>query len=125
MEFKPVPDSEFELKADLVLLAMGFLGPETNGMLDEARREDDRPRQRLARRALDDERARRVHRRRHAARPVAHRLGDCRRPLLRARRRPIPDGTLEPAGAARVAGATKTRRYAVRVPSCFFVTSWL
>ena len=35
LEFKPVPDSEFELKADLVLLAMGFLGPETNGMLGE------------------------------------------------------------------------------------------
>ena len=33
IEFKPVPNSEFELKADLVLLAMGFLGPETNGML--------------------------------------------------------------------------------------------
>jgi glutamate synthase (NADPH/NADH) small chain len=33
VEFKPVPNSEFELKADLVLLAMGFLGPETNGML--------------------------------------------------------------------------------------------
>jgi glutamate synthase (NADPH/NADH) small chain len=35
MDFKPVPDSEFELKADLVLLAMGFLGPETNGMLEK------------------------------------------------------------------------------------------
>jgi glutamate synthase (NADPH/NADH) small chain len=33
VDFKPVPNSEFELKADLVLLAMGFLGPETNGML--------------------------------------------------------------------------------------------
>ncbi len=33
MEFKPVAGTEFELKADLVLLAMGFLGPETNGML--------------------------------------------------------------------------------------------
>ena len=32
-EFKPVPGSEFTLKADLVLLAMGFLGPEANGML--------------------------------------------------------------------------------------------
>ena len=31
----PVPGSEFELKADLVLLAMGFLGPERNGMLDQ------------------------------------------------------------------------------------------
>src|SRR5205085_7659906 len=33
IEFASVPGSEFELKADLVLLAMGFLGPETNGML--------------------------------------------------------------------------------------------
>jgi glutamate synthase (NADPH/NADH) small chain len=30
-----VAGSEFELKADLVLLAMGFLGPERNGMLNE------------------------------------------------------------------------------------------
>jgi len=35
MEFKPVTGSEFELKADLVLLAMGFLGPEANGMLQQ------------------------------------------------------------------------------------------
>jgi glutamate synthase (NADPH/NADH) small chain len=35
MEFKPVPHSEFQLKADLVLLAMGFLGPEREGMLDK------------------------------------------------------------------------------------------
>jgi glutamate synthase (NADPH/NADH) small chain len=33
--FKPVPDSDFTLKADLVLLAMGFLGAERGGMLDE------------------------------------------------------------------------------------------
>ncbi len=33
MEFKPVPGTEQTMKADLVLLAMGFLGPETNGML--------------------------------------------------------------------------------------------
>jgi glutamate synthase (NADPH/NADH) small chain len=33
VEFKPVPGSEFTLKADLVLLAMGFLGAETNGLL--------------------------------------------------------------------------------------------
>src|SRR6185503_2706701 len=32
---KEVPGSEFTLDADLVLLAMGFLGPERNGMLDE------------------------------------------------------------------------------------------
>jgi glutamate synthase (NADPH/NADH) small chain len=35
MGFEPVPGSEFELQADLVLLAMGFLGPERNGMLDQ------------------------------------------------------------------------------------------
>ena len=34
VDFNPVEGSEFEIKADLVLLAMGFLGPERNGMLD-------------------------------------------------------------------------------------------
>ena len=33
--FKPVDDSEFELKADLVLLAMGFLSPVHEGMLEK------------------------------------------------------------------------------------------
>jgi glutamate synthase (NADPH/NADH) small chain len=32
-KFKPVPGSEFELKADLVLLAMGFVHPVHDGML--------------------------------------------------------------------------------------------
>ena len=31
--FEPIPDSEFEMPADLVLLAMGFIGPEREGML--------------------------------------------------------------------------------------------
>jgi glutamate synthase (NADPH/NADH) small chain len=35
MEFRPIAGTGFELKADLVLLAMGFVGPETNGMLAE------------------------------------------------------------------------------------------
>ena len=35
MEFQRVPGSESEIKADLVLLAMGFLGPEQNGALKE------------------------------------------------------------------------------------------
>jgi glutamate synthase (NADPH/NADH) small chain len=30
-----VPGSEFEMKADLVLLAMGFLGPVQTGMLEQ------------------------------------------------------------------------------------------
>jgi glutamate synthase (NADPH/NADH) small chain len=34
MSFEPVPGSEFEMDVDLVLLAMGFLGPEREGLLD-------------------------------------------------------------------------------------------
>ena len=33
-KFTPVPGTEFELDADLVLLAMGFTGPVKNGLLD-------------------------------------------------------------------------------------------
>ena len=33
-DFKPVAGSQFDLKADLVLLAMGFLGPVTDGMIE-------------------------------------------------------------------------------------------
>ena len=33
-QIQPVPGSEFEIKADLVLLAMGFLGPRRAGALD-------------------------------------------------------------------------------------------
>jgi len=32
-KFKPVPDTEFEIEADLVLLAMGFVHPVHEGML--------------------------------------------------------------------------------------------
>jgi glutamate synthase (NADPH/NADH) small chain len=35
MSFKPIPGTEFEMEVDLVLLAMGFLGPDRNGLLDE------------------------------------------------------------------------------------------
>jgi glutamate synthase (NADPH/NADH) small chain len=33
--FEPLPGTEFTLEADLVLLAMGFLGPVRNGMIDQ------------------------------------------------------------------------------------------
>jgi glutamate synthase (NADPH) small chain len=33
---KEVPNSEFQLRTDLVLLAMGFLGPRRPGMLDQS-----------------------------------------------------------------------------------------
>jgi glutamate synthase (NADPH/NADH) small chain len=35
VEFAPVPESDFEIKTDLVLLAMGFVGPERGRLLDD------------------------------------------------------------------------------------------
>ena len=35
LDFRPIPGTEFQMDVDLVLLAMGFLGPERNGMLTE------------------------------------------------------------------------------------------
>ena len=35
LDFKPIPGTEFHMDVELVLLAMGFLGPERNGMLTE------------------------------------------------------------------------------------------
>ena len=34
-KFEPAPGTEFTMEADLVLLAMGFLGPVRNGMIDQ------------------------------------------------------------------------------------------
>ena len=34
-KFEPMPGTEFEMNADLVLLAMGFTGPVKNGLLDD------------------------------------------------------------------------------------------
>jgi glutamate synthase (NADPH/NADH) small chain len=35
VEFRPIPGTEFTLETDLVLLAMGFLGPERQGPVEE------------------------------------------------------------------------------------------
>ena len=104
-EVRPVPGSEFILPTDLVLLAMGFTGPERPGMLADFGVRLTEARERLAERAVDDQRARGVHLRGHAARPVADRVGDRGGTLGGARRGRLPDGELEPAGAAAVAGA--------------------
>jgi glutamate synthase (NADPH/NADH) small chain len=40
-KFEPIPGSEFTMDADLVLLAMGFLGPVRNGLLDQLKVELD------------------------------------------------------------------------------------
>jgi glutamate synthase (NADPH/NADH) small chain len=34
-KFEPIPGSEFSMEADLVLIAMGFLGPVRNGMIEQ------------------------------------------------------------------------------------------
>ena len=33
--FEPLPDSEFAIDADLILLALGFTGPVQRGMVDQ------------------------------------------------------------------------------------------
>ena len=48
--FEKVEGTDFELPADLVLLAMGFVGPEKGGLLDQLGVELDRARQRRPRR---------------------------------------------------------------------------
>jgi len=35
VQFKPLPGTEFEIPADLVLLAMGFVGAEKGALLDD------------------------------------------------------------------------------------------
>ena len=85
-----VPDSEFEMKADLVLLAMGFVSPvqqvlDAFGVEKDARGNARATHRR--RRLLPDLGAEGVRRRRHAPRPVAGGVGDPRRPPVRARGR--------------------------------------
>jgi glutamate synthase (NADPH/NADH) small chain len=36
MQMRETPDSAFELKADLVLLAMGFMGPRKDGLVESS-----------------------------------------------------------------------------------------
>ena len=105
------PGSEGTIPADLVLLAMGFVGAGALGMLERVRRAADRPRHRVARRELDDQRARRLHRRRHAARPIAHRLGDRGGTKLRPWRGCLSDGRVITAGCG---GVVSDRRRAER-----------
>ena len=92
-KFKPVPGSEFEIEADLVLLAMGFVHPVHEGMIKALGVElDQRGNVKADTDAYATSVAEGVRRRRHAARPVAGGLGDPRRPPMRARGRQVPDG---------------------------------
>jgi glutamate synthase (NADPH/NADH) small chain len=35
LDFKPIPGTEFEMEVELVLLAMGFLGPDPRGPIEQ------------------------------------------------------------------------------------------
>ena len=79
--------------AQLVLLAMGFLGPGESAARSSSASRTIRARQRQGgARQVRDQRAGRVRRRRHAPRPEPGRLGDQRRPRRRPRVRPLSDG---------------------------------
>ena len=97
--FKPIPGTEFELKADLVLLAMGFVSPVHEGLLDRSRRRSRPARQRPGRHPRLPHLGRQgVLGRRHAPRPVARRLGDPRGPPGGARDRRASHGRKRIAG---------------------------
>ena len=90
--FHPIAGTERELPADLVLLAMGFVHPEHDGLVDELGVELD---QRGNVKAADvrDLRRGRVRRRRRPPRSVTDRLGDQRGTPVRSHRRPLPPGS--------------------------------
>ena len=88
----PKSGTEREIPADLVLIAMGFTGPERTLLEEQLGSAVHRPRQRRTRGRLPDDGPRRLRRRRRRPRPVAHRVGDRRGPRRRSARRPVPDG---------------------------------
>ena len=92
-KIKPVAGTEFELDADLVLLAMGFVHPVHEGMIKALGLELDQrgnvKADTLAYRGLEPEG---VRGRRHAPRPVAGGVGNPRRPPVRPLGRQVSDG---------------------------------
>ena len=90
--FEEVPGSEFELEADLVLLAMGFVGTERHNAVDELGVEVG-PRGTVASRPrLGHQRRRRLRVRRPDPGPEPDRLGHRRGTLLCGRRGPLAHG---------------------------------
>ena len=81
-QFVPVevPGTEQTHPAQLVLLAMGFLGPEQMLLKDLARRDRPAQQRQSGARQVRDEHPRRVRRRRLPSRPEPGRVGDQRRP---------------------------------------------
>ena len=92
-----IEGTEREIPAQLVLFAMGFLGPEKPGLVEQLGVDLDE-RGNVARdKALHDLGDRRLLRRRRRSRPVAHRLGHRRGPRRGRRRRRVPHRLHDPA----------------------------
>ena len=109
-EFVPVEGSEFELPCELVLLAMGFLGTERNGVVAELGLEVNARGSVAADGVVVDQRGRGVRVRRHDPGPEPHRVGHRRGPLGGRVGGPLPDGLNGAAGPdrARPAGPALT-----------------
>ncbi len=93
MNLVEVPGSEFVLKADLVLLAMGFVGPRRQGLIEQAGVGLD-ARGNVKADTLSYKTSARQDflLRRHAARPISGGMGDPRGPAMRARCGRVFDG---------------------------------
>ena len=90
--FEPVPGSAFELPCELVLLAMGFLGAERRGVVEELGLELDARGSVACDGGLADQPRRRVRVRGHDPRSEPHRVGHRRRTVVRVERRPLDHG---------------------------------
>ena len=88
-KFEPIAGSEFTMDADLVLLAMGFLGPGAQRHARAIRSRARWARQRRHQSRLHDVGSGHLRGRRHASRPIAGGVGDLRRPQSRSGRRQI------------------------------------
>ncbi len=108
VEWQQMPDGRWTMQEmpDSAFRAEGRFGAAGDGVFGaapgrHARRGRGRARPARQRRGqyarLPDLGAQGVRRRRHAARPVARRLGDPRGPPMRPRDRPVPDGLQHPA----------------------------
>ncbi len=92
MTFETVEGTDFELPCELVLLAMGFVGPQRPGLLEQLGVELNERGNVTRDDELPHEPRQRVRVRRHGPRPEPHRVGDRRGPLVRGRGRRVPDG---------------------------------
>ena len=92
MTFEKIEGTDFELPCELVLLAMGFVGPQRGGLLEQLGVELNERGNVTRDGTLPHEPRERLRVRRHGSRPEPDRVGDRRGPFLRGRRRRIPHG---------------------------------